>query len=103
LSGRWSFVAGPLGQCYALAGRRAEAQAILKELEEKYAKREALATSVAAVYAGLGDRDQAFAWLEKGFQAHSGEMVRISFDQPYELLKDDPRFTDLLRRIALKP
>jgi len=103
LSNRWSFVLGPLGQCYALAGRRADALAITKELEEGYGKHEALATSVAAVYAGLGDRDQAFAWLEKGFQAHSGEMVRINFDQPYELLKSDPRFADLLRRMGLKP
>jgi serine/threonine protein kinase/tetratricopeptide (TPR) repeat protein len=103
LSGRWSFVVGPLGQCYALAGRRAEALAIQKELEERYAKHEALATSVAAVYAGLGDRDQAFAWLEKGFEAHSGEMVRINFDQPYEPLKSDPRFADLLKRMGLKP
>ena len=103
LSNRWSFVVGPLGQCYALAGRRADALAIAKELEEGYAKHAALATSVAAVYAGLGDRDQAFAWLEKGFQTHSGEMVRINFDQPYQLLKSDPRFADLLRRMGLKP
>ena len=103
LSSRWSFVVGPLGQCYALAGRRADAQAIVKELEERYAKHEALATSVAAVYAGLGDRDQAFVWLEKGFQEHSGEMVRINFDPPYELLKSDPRFAALLGRMGLKP
>ena len=103
LSNRWSFVVGPLGQCYALAGRRADAQAIMKELEGKYAKHEALATSVAAVYAGLGDRDQAFVWLEKGFQEHSGEVVRINFDPPFELLKSDPRFADLLGRMGLKP
>ena len=74
-----------------------------QELEARYAKHDALATSVAAVYAGLGDRDQAFVWLEKGFQEHSGEMVRINFDPPFELLKSDPRFAALLGRLGLKP
>src|SRR5438132_67305 len=56
-----------LGNAYAVAGRRDEALAVLKELEEKYQKHESLGEYVALVYAGLGDPVQAFAWLEKDF------------------------------------
>ena len=62
-----------------IAEQRDEARAILKELEEKYAKHEALGQFLAAVYASLGEKDQAFAWLEKDFQSRSGILLRFSF------------------------
>ena len=96
-------VPGGLGYGYAVSGRRAEALTILKELEEKYARHEALGQDLAAVYAGLGDKDQAFAWLEKDFQARSGLLERVRWYLPFESLRSDPRFGDLLRRMGLKP
>jgi len=92
-----------LGYGYAVSGRRVEALAILKELEAKYGRHEALGQDLAAVYAGLGDKDQAFAWLEKDFQARSGLLVRTRWQFPFESLRSDPRFTDLLRRMGLQP
>jgi eukaryotic-like serine/threonine-protein kinase len=92
-----------VGYAYGLAGRRDEALTVLKELEEKYNKRESLAQYVAAVYAGLGDKDRAFAWLEKGFQDKSGLLHFIVTDAPFDPLRGDPRFADLLRRMGLKP
>ncbi len=92
-----------LGYGYAVSGRRAEALAILKELEAKYGRHEALGQDLAAVYAGLGDKDQAFAWLEKDFQARSGLLARTRWQLPFESLRSDPRFTDLLRRMGLQP
>ena len=56
---------------------------------------------VAEVYAGLGDKDQAFAWLEKDFQAHSGLLPRIRWYIPFESLRSDPRYADLLQRMGL--
>jgi hypothetical protein len=53
------------------------------------------------VYVALGDKDQAFAWLEKDFQAQSGRLPQIAHSPLWEDLKDDPRFQDLLRRIGL--
>jgi len=94
-------VFGGLGYGYGVSGRRPEALAILKELKAKYERHEALAEDVAATYAGLGDKDQAFAWLEKDFQAHSGLLPRIRWYVPYEPLRSDPRFADLLRRMGL--
>ena len=104
LSGNASRYQGDLGYCYAVTGRRAEAQAILKELEAKYARREAVGQYLADVYAGLGDRDQAFAWLEKDFERRSG--IRLPFIKwwfTFDDLRGDPRYADLLRRMGLKP
>lgn len=92
-----------LGHAYAMAGKRDEALTVLKELVEKYNKRESLAQYVAAVYAGLGDTDQAFAWLEKGFQTRNGTLDFVVFDVTYDPLRSDPRYADLLRRMGLRP
>ena len=92
-----------LGYCYAVNGRRAEALAILKELEEKYAGRKAIAKDLAGVYAGLGDKDQVFAWLEKGFEQRSGELPYITTHFNFEDLRSDPRYADLVRRMGLQP
>ena len=86
-----------------MSGRRVEALAIIKELEAKYERHEALGQDLAAVYAGLGDKDQAFAWLEKDYQAHSANLSRTRWQLPFESLRSDPRYADLLRRMGLKP
>ncbi|CAN5584381.1 hypothetical protein BH18ACI1_BH18ACI1_21710 [soil metagenome] len=90
-----------LGFALAASGRRSEALAILNELEEKYAKRQADATEVAAVYAGLGEKDQAFAWLEKAFQDRGSLLVDLRVAFPFASLHDDPRFKDLLKRMKM--
>jgi Flp pilus assembly protein TadD len=103
LSGRAATYLSNLGYCYAVTGRRAEALAILKELEEKHAKRESTGQFLAGVYAGLGDKDQAFAWLERDFQQRSGQLPTITWRPHFEDLRSDPRYADLLRRMGLKP
>ncbi|MBA3634475.1 MAG: tetratricopeptide repeat protein [Acidobacteria bacterium] len=92
-----------LGYSYAVAGRRAEALAILKELEEKYAKREASGQQLAGVYAGLGDKDQAFAWLERDFERRSTGLPEITWRYAFDSLRSDPRYADLVRRTGLTP
>jgi len=103
LSERDRYALASLGYGYAVAGRHAEALAILKELEAKHEKHEALGQDIAVVYAGLGDKDQAFAWLEKDFQARSGLLSRTRWQLPFESLRSDPRYADLLRRMGLNP
>ena len=92
-----------LGHAYAMAGRRDEALAVMKELDGKYNKRESLAQYQAAVYAGLGDKDQAFAWLEKGFQDKNGSLDFVVMEASFDPLRSDPRYGDLLRRMGLRP
>jgi serine/threonine protein kinase/tetratricopeptide (TPR) repeat protein len=103
LSGRLSIFLSDLGYCFAVTGRRAEALAILKELEERYGKRAALGQYLAGVYVGLGDKDQAFAWLEKDFEQRRTILPDITWRPGFEDLRGDPRYADLVRRMGLKP
>ena len=101
LSNRASISLGSLGYGYAISGNRTEAVRIVKELEDRYARKEASGGKIAAVYAGLGEKDKAFEWLEKDFQNHSGELPALRWGIPPETLRDDPRFKDLLKRMGL--
>jgi TolB-like protein/Tfp pilus assembly protein PilF len=103
LSGRERWPLRDLGYGYAISGKRAEAQAVIKELLGKYEKGQALGQDLAAVYAGLGEKDHAFAWLEKDFQTRSGLLGWIRWAPGFESLHSDPRFLDLLRRMGLQP
>jgi hypothetical protein len=86
-----------------VAGKRGLALQILKELEEKYAKREAIGLNLAAVYAGLGDKDQVFAWLERDFEQSSSYLSYIAWNPQFDDLRLDPRYRDLVHRMGLNP
>jgi len=87
---------------YAVSGKRVEALASLKQLEERYARHDLIGFDLAMVYTGLGDKDQAFAWLEKDLQTRSGLLPYVRWDPFFEPLRSDPRFADLMKRIGLK-
>ena len=89
-----------LGYGYAVSGKRVEARGVLEQLLTKHEKGEAFASDIAGVYAGLGDKDQAFSWLEKDFRARTGRLSRIRYHIVFESLRDDPRYADLLRRMG---
>ena len=91
---------GFLGQGYALAGRRDETMKILEALREESNVRYASSFGIAVIYACLGEKDQAFRWLERAYQEHGigPNVMVVPFLDP---LRDDPRFTDLLRRMNL--
>ena len=105
LSGGGNRFLADLGVCYALAGNIERARAVLKKLKEQYDRREGLGRHIASVYAALGEKDQAFAWLEKDFQSHSGSLSIIAHGPASDILRAtlsrDPRWNDLLRRIGL--
>jgi adenylate cyclase len=93
---------GNLGYIYAVAGRRDDARKLLHELEEQYSKGQAIGQYLAMVAEGLGERDQAFAWLEKDFQQHSAELQFTTWRVQFEQLRRDPRYGDLMRRMGLR-
>ncbi|MEO7674507.1 MAG: tetratricopeptide repeat protein [Pyrinomonadaceae bacterium] len=101
LSNRSGIALGDLGYVYGSTGNSAQALAVIKELENKYARNEALGQYIAAAYIGLGDKDKAFEWLERDFQVRNGKMMEIRWQLQFESLRDDPRFKDLLRRMNL--
>ena len=56
---------------------------------------------LAQAYAGIGDNDQAIAWLQKALVEHSNAVANLKVDPVYDPLRGDPLFQDLLRRIGL--
>ena len=92
-----------LGYVYAVAGRRDDALHLLQELEERYAKGDGVGQGPAAICAGLGDFDQAFAWLEKDFRQHSAELQFITWRVQFRSLRHDPRYADLIHRMGINP
>jgi adenylate cyclase len=57
--------------------------------------------AVAVAYGWLGDKDEAFRWLERDFAAHDFYLVFLKVDPAFDPLRNDPRFASLLRRIGL--
>jgi TolB-like protein/Tfp pilus assembly protein PilF len=101
LSGRTSIHLSFLGHAYAVSGKREKAFEIVKKLEERYARGESNGQNVARIYTGLGDKDQAFAWLEKDFRARSGLLSVIAWWFAFDDLRSDPRYDYLMRRMNL--
>jgi hypothetical protein len=52
------------------------------------------------VYAGLGDKDKAFEWLEKAYEERSDSLAWFRFDPESKSLRSDPRFAVLMRKIG---
>ena len=90
-----------LGWVYAVAGRRADALKIAKEVEELSSHAYVDFYQVATIYAGLGEKDEAFQLLEKGYEERSAGMLYLAIDPFWDGMRSDSRYTDLLRRIGL--
>lgn len=91
-----------LGVIYAKSGQGEKAQEILDGLRERANRGEyAPALNIAKIYTVLGDKDQAFAWLNKAIDEREGRTVAIIRNDLWDPLRDDPRFADLLRRMNL--
>ena len=91
-----------LGHAYAISGNRAEAQKVLDRLQEMSAHRYIAPYNFAVIYAGLGKKDEAFAWLNRAYEAHSYFLVvYLNTDPRLDILRSDALFSDLRRRIGL--
>ncbi len=94
-------IVAALGHAYAISGRRGEAQKILDELKKKSKQRYVSSYEIAAICAGLDEKDQAFRWLEKAYAERASFLIFLKVDPRLDSLRPDPRFADLLRRMAL--
>jgi len=94
-------VLGFLGHAYANSGKKDEALKTLDQMKGISRQRYVPAYSFATVYAALGEKDQAFQWLEKSYQDRGPEMTLIKVDPLFDNLHSDPRFADLVRRMGL--
>lgn len=101
LSGRNPSLLGLLGYGYAVAGKRGEARAILKELDELQTRQYVSSLEIALIYIGLEEREQSFAWLEKAYHEQAWALGFLKVEPVFDPLRSDPRFTELMRRVGL--
>ena len=101
LSGGYSLFKASLGHIYGMSGERGKALILLHELQERSKKEYVSPVAVALIHTGLGDKDEAFALLEKAYQDHDTVLVYYLRDPQLEGLQSDSRFADLLRRVGL--
>jgi serine/threonine-protein kinase len=92
-----------LAYAYARLGERSEALRLLGELRAGSKERYVSPISFAVVYAGLGEKDQAFSWLEKAYEERAANLVILKMDVLWDPLRSDLRFADLLRRMGFPP
>jgi tetratricopeptide (TPR) repeat protein len=90
---------GHLGNAYARAGRVREARECLRKLKQRSNADKVGTYEVAFIHAGLGEKDQAFEWLEKAYEARDQGLSFLKVDPTLDPLRSDPRFQDLLRRM----
>jgi serine/threonine-protein kinase len=88
-----------LGQTYALAGRKDEALGVAAELESQPKVWDTL--GLAEIYTALGEKDEAFRWLEAAYQQRHPYIQWLRRDGSFDSLRDDPRYNDLAQRMNL--
>jgi TolB-like protein/tetratricopeptide (TPR) repeat protein/DNA-binding winged helix-turn-helix (wHTH) protein len=94
---------GVLGWALGVAGKRSEATATLRKLKAISRQTAVPPWSFAIIHIGLGEADQAFAWLEKAYSEHASDLRALKVDPIYDPLRSGPRFQDLVRRVGLPP
>ena len=88
-----------LGYSLAMSSKKDEALAILKEMQTT--KDYVSQAELAILFAGLGDKEQPFAALERAYVGHDFQLQYLKVEPGYDSLRADPRFADLLRRVGL--
>ena len=98
-----TFVTLELARAYAVARRRADCERVLAEMHQIFDRDYAEPYGFATVYAALGRADDAFHWLERAAQDRTCFFATwVNGDPRLDSLRDDPRMTDLLRRMGLR-
>jgi serine/threonine-protein kinase len=88
---------------FGRSGRMEEAAALTRELHREAERRYVSPYMLAVCHAGMGERDEAFRWLEKGFEERSSGIVYMRGDPLLQPLRSDPRFNKMLVAMGIKP
>jgi tetratricopeptide (TPR) repeat protein len=102
-SNEGSALLASLAAGYGAAGRRNDAQQIVSRLTVETERKYVPAYGVAEVYVALGDKEEAFRWLERAYEERSSALAYIKVEPRLDQLRSDARFRDLLRRMRLEP
>ncbi|MGH2620480.1 MAG: tetratricopeptide repeat protein, partial [Anaerolineales bacterium] len=94
-------VLGDLGYAYAASGKRREAHRMIQELKDLSRRRYVSSYDIATVYGALGEKDQAFEWLQRAYEARDEQLTWLKVDPQLDPLRSDSRFASLLRKMGL--
>lgn len=94
--------AASLGYIYAKAGRTKEANEILQDRIAHVGEPSVPNYGIALIYAGLGNKDKSLEWLEKSYQAKEPTILIIKSMPEWEIIRSDPRYFDLAKRLGLE-
>ena len=100
LSGKGAFAMAGMAREYALSGRRSQALQVLHQLEESAKQRYVPGAYFAVVHAALGQKDQAIEWTRRAYDERSDYMVYLRTEPWADSLRSDPRFAELVERVA---
>jgi serine/threonine protein kinase len=89
-----------LGHAYAVSGNKVGAEKVLAELKDLSRARYVSPYGVAVIYVGLGDKEQAFQWLESAYDERNTELTFLQVDPRLDPLRDDAHFEALLKKVA---
>jgi serine/threonine-protein kinase len=101
LSGDRSKIAA-LGRAYALAGKKEEALEIIEELQQLSRKRYVTPYAVALIYASMGEKDEAFSWLQRACEEGVSDLIYMKVDPFLDNLRSDPRFSALMDSVGFE-
>lgn len=100
LSDRTSTHLATLGWAYGAASRRADAERVLRELEERAQQEYVAPIDMAMIWSGLGDDDKCLVWLEESYRGRDPMMVWLRFPM-FDHVRSDARFHDFMHRMNL--
>ena len=90
-----------LGHAYAVSGKTEEAQKVIDHLNKLSVHQYVAPYNFAVIYAGLGNKDEAFLWLNRAYEERSYLLTYLTVDERLDSLHSDPRFDKLVHRVGL--
>jgi tetratricopeptide (TPR) repeat protein len=102
LSGGTTIIMAELGYAYAASGRGREAQSVLDDLMQQSQHKHVSAYDIALIHAGLGQKDQAFEWLQKAYVERSHWLTWLKVEPLLDSLRENPKFIELLEKVGLE-
>ena len=101
LSGASAVTLAALGHAYAASGNKVEARKTLKKLDDLSNERYVDPFFRGTIYAGLGENDRTFEWLQRAYDERSPFLVFLKVDPDLDTLRSDPRYSDLVKKVGL--
>src|SRR5580700_5352457 len=90
-----------LGWVYALMHNRMKAEGVIRRLRQHARERPDLALEIAIIYSALGEKNEAFDWLEKAYQNRDGGLMLVSSYWYFAEIRSDPRYAEFVKKIGL--